>query len=98
MSLVLLFHFGTPGSLHQMDSHRSWLLHKLQQFGVHPDTLHYSSFEEPNTVYCIFQVDFEFSRLRTGYRQPSSLLCLCGKHCCRCSQATFESHGGVQKT
>ena len=33
MSLVLLFHFGTPGSLHQMDSHRSWLLHKLQQFG-----------------------------------------------------------------
>ena len=47
-----------------------------EQFGVHPDTLHYSSFEEPNTVYCIFQVDFEFSRLRTGYRQPSSLLCV----------------------
>ena len=29
---------------------------------------------KPNTVYCIFQVDFEFSRLRAGYRQPSSLL------------------------
>ena len=25
-------------------------------------------------LYCIFQVDFDFSRLRTGYRQPSSLL------------------------
>ena len=37
MSLVLLFHFGAPGSLHQVDSHRSRLLHKLQQFGVHPD-------------------------------------------------------------
>ena len=74
MSLVLLFHFGTPRSFYQVDSHRSRILHKLQQFGVHPDTLHYSSFEEPNTVYCIFQVDFEFSRLRTGYRQPSSLL------------------------
>ena len=74
MSLVLLFHFGTPRSFHQVDSHRSRILHKLQQFGVHPDTSHYSSFEEPNTAYCIFEVDFEFSRLRTGYRQPSSLL------------------------
>ena len=42
--------------------------------GVHPDALHYSLFEKPNTVYCIFQVDFDFSRLRTGYHQPSSLL------------------------
>ena len=74
MSLMSLFHFGAPGSLHQVDSHRSRLLHKLQQFGVHPDTLHFSSFEKPNTVYRFFQVDFEFSRLRTGYRQPSSLL------------------------
>ena len=74
MSLVLLFHFAPPRSSYGLDSHRSRILHKLQQFGVHPDTLHYSSFEEPNTVYCIFQVDFEFSRLRTGYRQPSSLL------------------------
>ena len=67
-------HFAPPRSSYGLDSHRSGILHKLQQFGVHPDTLHYSSFEEPNTVYCIFQVDFEFSRLRTGYRQPSSLL------------------------
>ena len=74
MSLVLLFHFAPPGSSYGLDSHRSRILHKLQHFGVHPDTLHYSSFEEPNTVHCIFQVDFEFSRLRTGYRQPSSLL------------------------
>ena len=74
MSLVLLFHFAAPRTLNQVDSHRSRILHKLQQFGVHPDTLHYSSCEEPNTAYCIFQVDFEFSRLRTGYRQPSSLL------------------------
>ena len=74
MSLVLLFHFATPRSFYQVDSHRSRILHKLQQFGVHPDTLRYSSFEEPNTVYCIYQVDFEFSRLRTVYRQPSSLL------------------------
>eukprot|EP00439_Symbiodinium_sp_Y106_P022422 s5331_g2.t1 len=71
---VLLFHFAPPGSSYGLDSHRSRILHKLQQFGVHPDTLHYSSFEEPNKVYCIFQVDFEFSRLRTGCRQPSSLL------------------------
>ena len=74
MSLVLLFHFAPPRSWSGLDSNQSRILHKLQQFGVHPDTLHYSSFEEPNTVYCIFQVDFEFSRLRTGYRQPSSLL------------------------
>ena len=74
MSLVLLFHFATPRSSYEVDSHRSRILYKLQQFGVHPDTLRYSSFEEPNTVCCIFQVDFEFSRLRTGYRQPSSLL------------------------
>ena len=74
MSLVLLFHFAPPGSSYGLDSHRSRILHKLQEFGVRPDTLHYSSFEEPNTVYCIFQVDLEFSRLRTGYRQPSSLL------------------------
>ena len=39
MSLVLLFHFGTPRSLHQVDSHQSRILHKLQQFGVHPDTV-----------------------------------------------------------
>ena len=31
-------------------------------------------FEKPNSVYCIFQVDFEISRFRTGYSQPSSLL------------------------
>ena len=74
MSLVLLFHFAPPRSSYGLDSHRSRILHKLQQFGAHPDTLPYSSFEEPNTVYCIFQVDFEFSCLRTGYRQPSSLL------------------------
>ena len=74
MSMVLLFHFAPPRSSYGLDSHRSRILHKLQQFGVHPDTLHYSSFEEPNTVYCIFQLDFEFSRLRTGCRQPSSLL------------------------
>ena len=28
----------------------------------------------PKIPLIIFQVDFEFSRLRTGYRQPSSLL------------------------
>ena len=97
MSLVLLFHFAPPRSSYGLDGHRSRTLHKLQEFGVHPDTLHYSSFEEPNTVYCIFQVDFEFSRLRAGY-QPAIVAALCGKHCCRCSQATFESHGSVQKT
>ena len=72
--LVLLFHFAAPGPLFKADGHRPKSPHKLQEFGVHPDTLHHSLFEKPNTVYCIFQVDFDFSRLRTGYRQPSSLL------------------------
>ena len=50
MSLVLLFHFAPPRSSYGLDSRRSRILRKLQQFGVHPDTLHYSSLEEPNTV------------------------------------------------
>ena len=74
MCLVLLFYLAAPGSSFKLDSHRSKILRKLQQFGVHPDTLHYSLFEKPNSVYCIFQVDFEISRFRTGYSQPSSLL------------------------
>ena len=41
MSLVLLFHFAPPRSSYGLDSHRSRILHKLQQFGVHPDTLHW---------------------------------------------------------
>ena len=58
----------------EVDGHRPRILHKFQEFGVHPDSLHYSLFEKPNTVYCIFQVDFDVSRsLRTGYHQPSSL-------------------------
>ena len=74
MCLVLLFYFAAPGSSSKLDSHQSRILHKLQQFGVHPDALHYSLFEKPDTVYCIFQVDFEMSRFRAGYSQPSSLL------------------------
>ena len=74
MCLVLLFHFAAPGSSFKVDGHRPRILNKLQEFGVHPDTLHYSLFEKPNRVYCIFQVDFDFSRLRTDHRQPSSLL------------------------
>ncbi|CAE7869962.1 unnamed protein product, partial [Symbiodinium necroappetens] len=74
MCLVLLFYLSAPRSAFNLDSHQSKILRKLQQFGVHPDTLHYSKFEEPNSVYCIFQVDFEISRFRTGYSQPSSLL------------------------
>ena len=74
MCLVLLFYLAAPGSSFKLDSHRSKILRKLQQFGVHPDTLHYSLFEKSNSVYCIFQVDFEISRFRTGYSQPSSLL------------------------
>ncbi|CAE7787762.1 unnamed protein product [Symbiodinium sp. CCMP2592] len=71
MSLVLLFYLNAPS---QDDSHRFKIVRRLQQFGVDPDTLHYSLFEKPNTVYCIFQVDFDMGRFRSGYRQPSSLL------------------------
>ena len=74
MCLVLLFYFAAPGSSFKLDNHRSRILRRLQQFGAHPDTLHYSLFEKPNSVYCIFQVDFEISRFRGGYSQPSSLL------------------------
>eukprot|EP00439_Symbiodinium_sp_Y106_P006334 s2306_g1.t1 len=74
MCLVLLLHFAAPGSSFKVDGHRPRILHKFQEFGVHPDALHYSLFEKPNTVYCIFQADFDFNRLRTGYHQPSSLL------------------------
>ena len=52
--LALLFHFAAPGSSFKVDSRRSRILHKLGVFGVHPDDLHYSLFEKPNTVYCVF--------------------------------------------
>ncbi|CAE7820464.1 unnamed protein product [Symbiodinium sp. CCMP2592] len=71
MSLVLLFYLNAPS---QDDSHRFKIVRRLQQFGVDPDTLHFSLFEKPNTVYCIFQVDVDMGRFRSGYRQPSSLL------------------------
>ena len=74
MCLVWLFYFAAPGSSFKLDNHRSRVLRRLQQFGVHPDTLHYSVFEKPNSVYCIFQVDFEISRFRRGYSQPLSLV------------------------
>ena len=74
MCLVLLFYFAAPGSSFKLDSHQSRILHKLQQFGAHPDAMHYSLFEKPDTVYCIFQVDFEMNRFRAGYSQPASLL------------------------
>ena len=41
---------------------------------VHPDVLHYSSFDKLKSVYCIFEGDFEFSHFKAGYNQPSSLL------------------------
>ena len=74
MCLVLLFYFAAPGSSFKLDNHRSRILRRLQQFRVHPDTLHYSLFEKPNSVYCIFKVDFEISRFRAGYSQPLTLL------------------------
>ena len=74
MALVLLFRFSVPGSDLKLDSHHSKIMSKLQSLHVHPDTLHYSKFEQANSVYCMFQVDFEFSHIQAGYRQPSSLL------------------------
>ena len=75
MCLILLFHFAAPGLSFTVGDHRPRILHRLQEvFGVHPDDLHYSLFEKPNTVYCMFQVDFDCSRFRTGYHRPSSLL------------------------
>ena len=63
-------------SAFKTDSHRSRILHKL--------SLHYALFEQPNTMSCMFQVDFDFSRFRAGY--PTVFLGVCGQHCCRCSQ------------
>ena len=74
MALVLLFRFSVPGSGLKLDSHHSKIMSKLQSLHVHPDTLHYSKFEQANSVYCMFQVDFDFSHIRAGHHQPSSLL------------------------
>ena len=74
MALLLLFYFHAPGSQWRFDSHTSKMLRKLQSLQVHPDTLHISSFEKCNSVYCIFEGDFDFSHFKAGYSQPSSLL------------------------
>ena len=74
MALVLLFYYSVPGSNFKLDSHHSKIMSKLQSLKVHPDTLHYSKFEQANSVCCMFQADFDFSHIRAGYRQPSSLL------------------------
>ena len=76
MALVLLFYYSVPGSDFKLDSHHSKIMSKLQSLKVHPDTLRYSKFEQANSVYCMFQADFDFSHIRAGYRQPSSLLCM----------------------
>ena len=73
MALLLLFYFSAPGSQWRFDSHRAKILRKLQSFQVHPDTHHFSSFEKCNSVYCIFEGDFDFSHFKAGYSQPSSL-------------------------
>ena len=57
-----------------LDFHRSKIVRKLQSLRVHPDVLNYSSFDKYNSLYCIFEGDFEFSHLKAGYNQPSSLL------------------------
>ena len=74
MALVLLFHFGAPGSQYKLDSHRSRILRKLQSLQVHPDVLHFSALEKCNSVLCVLQEDFEFSHSKAGYNQPSSPL------------------------
>ena len=74
MALLLLFRFSVPGSQYKLDSHHSKILSKLQFLRVHPDTLRYSKFEQANSVCCMFQVDFDFSHVKAGYRQPSSLM------------------------
>ena len=96
MCLVLLFYLSAPRSAFNLDSHQSKILRKLQQFGVHPDTLHYSLFEKPNSVYCIFQVDFG---------SAAFVLAILNHHRCCISAAqplalppTFEPYGSVQKT
>ena len=71
MALVLFFHFNASGSQWKLDSHRSKILRKLQSVQVHPDVLHYSSFAKCNSVYCIFEGDFELSHVNAGYMQPS---------------------------
>ena len=74
MALLLLFYFHAPGPQWRLDSHRSKILRKLQSLQVHPDTLHISSFEKCNSVYCIFEGGFDFSHFTARYSQPSSLL------------------------
>ena len=72
LATVALFH--ASGSQWRFDSHRSKNLRKLQSLQVHPDALHIPSFEKCNSVYCIFEGDFDFSHPTAGYSQPSSLL------------------------
>ena len=61
-----------------LDLSGSWTLidprFKLQSLQIHPDVLHYSSFAKCNSVYCIFEGDFEVSHFNAGYKQPSSLM------------------------
>ena len=74
MALLLVFRFNVPGSQYKLDSHQPRLMSKLQSLQVHPDTMHFSTFEKANSVHCMFQVDLEFSRFKAGYHQPSLLL------------------------
>ena len=74
MALLLLFRVSVPGLQYKLNSHHSKIMSKLQSLQVHPDTLHYSKLEQANSVYCMFQVDFDFSHVKAGYCQPSSLL------------------------
>ena len=69
MALLLPFRLNVPGTQHKLDSHHSKITSKLQSLQVHPDTLHYSKFEQANSVCCTFQVDFEFSHVKARYRQ-----------------------------
>ena len=73
MALLLLFYFHAPGSQWRLIP-TDPSLRKLQSLQVHPDTLQFSSFEKCNSVYCIFEGDFDFSHFKAGYSQPSSLL------------------------
>ena len=76
MCLVLLFHFSAPERQWQFTSHAGRIRQKLRAFNVHPDTLHFSSFEKANTVYCLFQMDIKKALQSSSglYSHKSSLL------------------------
>ena len=59
LALVLLFRFIAQHKSGRVNSNHERVMSKLRAFGVHPDVLHIAKFAQPNSVYCMFQVQLD---------------------------------------